>query len=1042
MNDFLLVPTGTPHFINDDNFAFASHQEQIVLEDGRSVIVWSEAGVDGKDIFAQVFTLDGVPEDDAFRVNTTTLSDQVQPIVTALNDGGFVVTWQSFGQDNFIPRPAGSFSNNVSQQYGIYQRVYDNDARPVTGEFGVNDKTVGDQRDALVIPLADGGYVTLWRHFNYVGQSEGGQRQGINLQRFDENGQAIGDDYVLPGVIPEPYVPDQVITLIRGVTALADGNVAVAWAATGNPGVFVTVFTPSGEFVAQFDGTGDGSQGYFEMTPLPDGNIFLAHTTAREDGRGLIGRVVSPEGEVVTPDFEIDGGSTSGTRVLALQALALSDGNILVTYIRDGIHGQIVSPTGDVLTDRIQLSLPDVGTDPDAVVRELPDGQIQLTYLADYQADGQIVVRRFSLDLSTTGTSLTNRDDNFVVASETGERVAGRDGDDTISGNIGDDALFGGAGADHLSGEDGADFIQGGAASDLLFGGDGDDHLESGAGDDTLRGGEGDDFILVADGHDRAYGDGGDDVIHSESRWLQDNTDRFVLYGGAGDDVIRLEGNRHFAYGGAGNDTIDAESDGRFYGGDGDDIVFANDGTAYGDDGVDTLRIIVSARVNVIGGEGSGTDFESQAEVKAGGFEIFDFSIADTGSRERSQSFIGGDTAETVSYTWGNFKAEGAGGDDVFFAKNTLTIDRNDILVSDVTINGGSGNDSFFGGTADDRFNGGDGDDLIMGKNFNDALFGKDGNDLLYGGNDSDKLFGGRGSDSVFGGNGNDYIKVGGGRDYLDGGSGTDYVSYYDSRTGVTLDLQAQTASGGWATNDTVINFEGATGSYRGGDRMTGSDGANIFRTYGGRDVVSAGKGDDFVDLGAGNDFVRVGGGEETFIGGTGRDTISYFLNPKGIRIDLRDDEVSGGWANNDVIDSFENASGSNIGADTLLGTGTGNTLQGYGGNDRLYGRGGNDKLVGGQGQDYLDGGNGHDELLGGAGADTFHFDLGEGSDTIRDFEYGVDRIEIDGLPGDIKIGDIGIQDGSDVVFDFGGGDRLRISDVELALLEGDLFLV
>ena len=39
------------------------------------------------------------PVGSEFRANTYTTDDQVYSSVTALNDGGFVVTWSSDGQD-------------------------------------------------------------------------------------------------------------------------------------------------------------------------------------------------------------------------------------------------------------------------------------------------------------------------------------------------------------------------------------------------------------------------------------------------------------------------------------------------------------------------------------------------------------------------------------------------------------------------------------------------------------------------------------------------------------------------------------------------------------------------------------------------------------------------------------------------------------------------------------------------------------------------------------------------------------------------------
>ena len=98
---------------------------------------------------------------------------------------------------------------------------------------------------------------------------------------------------------------------------------------------------------------------------------------------------------------------------------------------------------------------------------------------------------------------------------------------------------------------------------------------------------------------------------------------------------------------------------------------------------------------------------------------------------------------------------------------------------------------------------------------------------------------------------------------------------------------------------------------------------------------------------------------------------------------------------------------------DTVLGDGNDNWFEGYAGDDTLSGRAGNDDLVGGLGNDSLDGGEGNDNLYGqqdddvltggigadfmwgGSGADEFHFEAGDGNDTIGDFEVGTDLLAI-----------------------------------------------
>lgn len=345
------------------------------------------------------------------------------------------------------------------------------------------------------------------------------------------------------------------------------------------------------------------------------------------------------------------------------------------------------------------------------------------------------------------------------------------------------------------------------------------------------------------------------------------------------------------------------------------------------------------------------------------------------------------DTAETLT-----LDIKSATSDDIETSTGAYAVDIARIDLIDGLINGTD---------LDNDLDGTSGADAIKGLAGNDTINAEQGNDLIFGGTGKDRVFDGRGNDFVSLGDGNDYVRVGGGADEYAGGAGKDYISYYDSRNGVTLDLGANTATGSWANNDTIKDFESASGSKTGDDRMTGTSGANTFKTYGGNDKVYAGRGNDKVSLGSGNDYVRVGGGSESFDGGSGRDYISYYDSRNGVTIDLDANTVIGSWANNDNVANFEGVSGSKSGNDILLGTGGYNKMRGYGGDDVLDGRGGNDKLYGGTGDDTIIGGAGRDEMYGGSGADVFIFDIATATssyDKIMDFEAGVDTVRLIGF--------------------------------------------
>ena len=83
-----------------------------------------------------------------FRVNSFRTGDQYGPSVAGMNDGGFVVTWNSERQDG--------------SSFGVYGQRYDSAGNRVRKEFQVNTYTKKDQFDPSVAGLSDGGFVVTW----------------------------------------------------------------------------------------------------------------------------------------------------------------------------------------------------------------------------------------------------------------------------------------------------------------------------------------------------------------------------------------------------------------------------------------------------------------------------------------------------------------------------------------------------------------------------------------------------------------------------------------------------------------------------------------------------------------------------------------------------------------------------------------------------------------------------------------------------------------------------------------------------------------
>jgi len=148
------------------------------LSNGDFVISWHsywQTGIDysGYEIYAQRFSESGNTIGSEFMVNTYTHYNQKESSVSALSDGGFVVTWHSFGQDG--------------DSWGVYAQRYDAYSNRVGNEFKINSETSGTQDNPAVDFLSDGSFVVTW-----VSDNQDGSGYGVFSQRYDSSSNTLG----------------------------------------------------------------------------------------------------------------------------------------------------------------------------------------------------------------------------------------------------------------------------------------------------------------------------------------------------------------------------------------------------------------------------------------------------------------------------------------------------------------------------------------------------------------------------------------------------------------------------------------------------------------------------------------------------------------------------------------------------------------------------------------------------------------------------------------------------------------------------------
>ncbi|WP_333119228.1 DUF4347 domain-containing protein [Microcoleus sp. SVA1_B3] len=500
----------------------------------------------------------------------------------------------------------------------------------------------------------------------------------------------------------------------------------------------------------------------------------------------------------------------------------------------------------------------------------------------------------------------------------------------------------------------------------------------------TVRGTDDSDFIQDRNGNQKIIGFKGSDLLLGE-----DGADE--IYGDEENDTIFGNISTDIVYGGNQNDLIFAGKDNDWIAGElGSDTLLGDRGadTILGDTGQNNSESPDDARDLIFGGEGTDAinGNEGDDTIHAGkgndialGGKNNDLIWGELGSDtlfggNEDDSLFGGKRDNSVSDAQGRDLLYGGFGNDL--------------------LNGQENDDTLIAGKYDDRAYGGKGNDLVFGQLGSDTLYGGQGIDTILGdsgssnpvgdGVEQDLIFGGAAGDIIGGGNGDDTVQAGKGNDFVWGGKDNDLIFGERGNDTLTGDSGNDTLYGG------VPGFlrEDADGKdwlfgNRGSDLLFGMESDDTLIGGKAKDDIYGGKGNDLIHGDKGDDLIYGGDGSDEICGDEGNDTIF------GDRSDNRGFSVGA----NDQQDCVNGGDGD----DLLYGNEGQDTINGDVGSDTLIGGKDSDLLNGGAGDDWLFGDLGDDTLSGGIGSDRFVLSADGGTDTVINFEVGVDKFVLTG---------------------------------------------
>lgn len=501
--------SGSPFVLNTTTAGNQSDPAAAQSGSGAALVVWTGTDADGEGVYGRRFDGDGVALGNDFLVNQTTLNAQNQPAVAALEGGGYVVAWLSFG--------GGGFGN-------VYARQFNANGSAAGGEFLVNvDTTFNGQLFPNVAALADGGFLVSWADFDNLFPNDA----AVVGQRYDAAGDAMGGAFRLSGTVPG----DQILPVVAG---LAGGGFTAAWQSPqlGDADIFTRLFDAGGNGTLQVTGTASGDL-------LNLGGAQTLHVDGAVGNDTILGGAAADFLAGGAGNDSLVGGDADDNLAGGAGADTLSgdaggdflDGGIGADRLVGGTGDDeyVVDNAGDVIVevatggnDTVRASINFtlgatlenlllvgdsdlngtgnaggnliVGNDGDnrldggAGADLLSGGRGDDTYVVDNELDavGESVGNGVDTVVSSVTLALPGDVENLTLAGATaingtgnnqGNNLVGNAGANNLSGAFGNDALVGGAGNDTLSGGGDNDILRGGLGADQLTGGDGADQF-------------------------------------------------------------------------------------------------------------------------------------------------------------------------------------------------------------------------------------------------------------------------------------------------------------------------------------------------------------------------------------------------------------------------------------------------------------------------------------------------------------------------------------------------------------------------------------
>jgi hypothetical protein len=305
--------------LNDGIFATAWQSFNQAPDPGCTSACW--------DIYANLYDFSASQETTSteFLVNVNyTIGDQSQPAIASLNNGGFVVAWQS------VPQP---FDYN-SFEYNIYAQRFNATGDRLGTEILVNDFSTLNYFNYQIRPaitsLNSGDFVITWQ--SSVCATTGCGESSIYVQQFEISGNPLGNGTQTP--VDDGYDSEN-----PAIAGLQNGGFVITWQRTTAEGGDFEIYG------RQYNATGSPQGGRFQVNDCTYGNqqdpsvaglnnggfvVAWGYSQTSDDFSGVYAREFDAFSNPIAGECLIAGSCVSAQMYPVVASL--SNGNFVITW--------------------------------------------------------------------------------------------------------------------------------------------------------------------------------------------------------------------------------------------------------------------------------------------------------------------------------------------------------------------------------------------------------------------------------------------------------------------------------------------------------------------------------------------------------------------------------------------------------------------------------------------------------------------------------------------------------------------------------------